>query len=339
MFSMLAGQALEKEPAASDLYLFPGQPPSVKVNGQVNKLTDLNVVTEEMVSQIARSEMSKRGIVPREDGPPPDSLDVSITTTGGIRWRVNIYRCGRTWRMVGRRLSESPPTLAELGFGGKENIFAHPAGLVIIAGPPGAGKSTTMAAAASHLLSTQPVHLVSAEEPIEYLIPPGLGIVSQREVGTDCKDFNAALEDALRQTPKIIILGEMRDPESAATALRAAETGQLVLTTVHAHDLEEAVSRIVDLFSGQEAERIRRQLAATLRLLIVQRLVQRTDGGVKMIFEGVTGSVAVLKIIREGRERELKNEAKGHGYEPIEKQLQVMVAMGEILELELERVK
>jgi twitching motility protein PilT len=202
--------------------------------------------------------------------------------------------------------------------------------LVVIAGPAGSGKSTTMAAAVAFLLQKKPIHIVTVEDPVEYILPPGMGLVSQRETMRDVPDFQTGLRDALRQTPQVIMLGEMRDPEAADSVFRAAETGHTVFTTVHAYDLKDAIGRMVHIFSGADAKRARAQLASTLKLLIVQRLITLNDGTRRLVYEGVRGTPAAQATVRRGQEVTLKNVAREQGWTPIKDQIRILVETGRV---------
>jgi|Deesub1362A_J573_1020465.scaffolds.fasta_scaffold03609_2 twitching motility protein PilT len=321
-FAEWAEAALERQPEATDLFLVPRRRPAVRVRGRLIFLDDLPTVGEDVTIRFAATRGLQVGV--GSESPPADSLDFSLQAAGR-RWRVNLFRCGRSWRLAARRLGDRPRPLEELGFE-RTDIFLHRQGLVVVAGPAGSGKTTTMSSAAAFLLERNAWHLISAEDPVEYVIPDGKGLVSQREVGRDCPDFDTALRDALRESPDVIVLGEMRDAAAASTALRAAETGHLVMTTVHAHSLEDAVGRIVHM--SPDPKRARVQLASTLRLLLVQRLVSLRDGRTVLLYEGVLGRTDALAAVREHAEHTLKNVCLVHGFRPIAEQLERMAARG-----------
>jgi twitching motility protein PilT len=330
MFPDLADKAVAAYPEATDLFLHPGRPLTVRIEGRLEFVDEQEQIREQTVLEIVQQQMPKRpgdDKVSDLDGPPGPSRDVVIAGAG-TRWRVNMYRCRGIWHLAARRLSENVPSLSSLGFGGKESIFLQEQGLVVIAGPAGAGKTTTMAAAVSLLLAKRPCHVVTVEDPVEYILPPGRGLVSQRETMRDCPDFAIGLQDALRQTPQVIMLGEMREREAANAVFRAAETGHTVFTTVHAHSLEDAVGRMVHIFSGDDAARARSQIASTLKLLLVQRLLPLRDGGRKLVYEGVFGTPAARGVIRRGEEKTLKQTAREQHWDLIADQRKELIEMG-----------
>lgn len=275
-----------------------------RVDGRLERLGD-KIVTSEACLAMGKDLMR------RESDEPLAEFTKELTVeTPSARWRVSLFRAVDGWRVAARRLKETPPSLFDLGFPPEmvgKMFGGIQEGLVVLAGPTGAGKTTTCMSAVQEILRRRAVHVVTIEDPVEYLLEDGRGLVSQREAGRHVESFAAGLKDALRQDPDVIVPGEARDSSTCETALQAAETGHLVFTTVHAATLEEAVGRLVAMHPDPDTAR--RQLASCLRLLVVQRLVRREEGGMALSFKAVRGTDAVRHVIAEGREKDLDNEA------------------------------
>jgi twitching motility protein PilT len=217
-FKSIAEAALDRFPNASDLFIAGGRCPFVRVEGNIQTFEDFNVISSEIVDELCRklleaygNDISKQSN--QEENiktPPVYGSDFGINAAGS-RWRINVSLSKQFYNLAARRLNENPPKLDYLGFENK-NLFELTNGLCVIAGPTGMGKTTTMASAVSHLAKTRPWNFITAEDPIEYIIEDGIGLVNQREIGKDTPSFDDALKDALRQNPDCIVLGEMRDP-------------------------------------------------------------------------------------------------------------------------------
>ena len=286
---------------ASDLHLLDGAPPSVRVDGRLGRLPGIGPLR----------------IEPLLDGLPGDALALAaagsraldtILEHDGGRFRLNVYRTAQGLAAAIRILPRSAPSFAELGLPPSLGELAlAPHGLVLVAGPTGSGKSATLAALAQHGVQRRAALLVSLEQPIEYLIDPGetAGLVRQRQVGRDVPDFPTGLRDALREDPDLLLVGELRDSETVALALTAAETGHLVLATLHSRSAPSVVERIVDAAGGRREAEVRSQLAASLRAVVSQRLVPRARGGRVVALEVLRGTHNVASLIREGRTAQL----------------------------------
>jgi twitching motility protein PilT len=208
-----------------------------------------------------------------------------------------------------------------------------PQGLVLVTGPTGSGKSTTLAALIDRINSTRPCHILTIEDPIEYVHRHKLAAVNQREVGTDTESFPRALRSALREDPDVLLVGEMRDLETIQTALTIAETGHLVFATLHTNDTAQALDRIVDVFPGDQQAQIRVQLANALTGIVYQRLLPRRDGGRVAAYEVLLATSAVRNLIREGKTRQLRNilsTGGREGMQTIEQSLTALVAAGTV---------
>ncbi|MDC0722268.1 type IV pilus twitching motility protein PilT [Nannocystis bainbridge] len=229
------------------------------------------------------------------------SVDTALDL-GGLRFRANVFRQQRGLSAALRPVRDKAPTLAELGL--PEDFTAlvgYPAGLVLFTGPTGSGKSTTLAALVEHVNRTAARHVVTLEDPVEHVFTSKKALIHQREVGKDVSSFAEGLRASLREAPDIILVGEMRDPETISAALTAAETGHLVLSTLHAAGAAMAVDRIIDGFSGHQQTQVRLQLAGTLRAIVTQVLVPVSRNERAVAFEKMLVTSAVAAQIREGR--------------------------------------
>jgi twitching motility protein PilT len=270
----LLRRAVERR--ASDVHLKVGSPPSIRIDGILERLTDSPAVTSDEMRSVALGMMSSRQKKRFEE---TSELDLSYSVDDLGRFRVNVYQERGEIGMVLRVIPTQVPTIVELNLPRAiEQICGEQRGLVVVTGATGSGKSTTLAAMVDHINALRPEHIITIEDPIEYLHADKKAFINQREVEVDTASFSVALRAALRQDPDVILVGEMRDLETISTALVAAETGHLVLSTLHTLDATETVQRIIAVFPPPEQKQIRLQLASTLRAVISQRLVRRRDG-------------------------------------------------------------
>jgi twitching motility protein PilT len=260
----------------SDLHVKVGSPPRIRVRGLLE-----NIGVEPLTAQ--QTEAVAASIVPaerRERFVERGEVDFAYSVSGVGRFRVNAFRQRGQCSLVLRQLRIGGPAVEEIGLPPiVTKLSGEPRGLVLVTGPTGSGKTTTLAAMIQHINQTRPVHIVTIEDPIEVLHPDREASINQREVGQDTETFLTAIRAALRQDPDVILIGEMRDMETVRAALQAAETGHLVLSTLHTVDATETVNRIVDFFPAEQHHQIRVTLAGALRGIISQRLVPSTDGG------------------------------------------------------------
>ncbi|MDT0164679.1 type IV pilus twitching motility protein PilT [Actinotalea sp. AC32] len=278
---------------ASDLHCKVGSPPRLRVDGRLRRLQVPDLTPEDMVHMVGE-------VLPvnlRETFVETHEADFAFSLPGVGRFRVNAYQARGTYGMVFRRVAHGAQSLAELGLPEVVGELAlEPRGLVLVTGPTGSGKTTTLASMVDLINSYREVNIVTIEDPIEVLHQDKKAMVSQREVLHDTADFTVALRAAMRQDPDVILVGEMRDVETVRAALSAAETGHLVMSTLHTIDAQETINRIVDFFQPHEQKQIRVALANALRGIVSQRLVRRADGSGR--------TVAVEVMVNTGRTAE-----------------------------------
>ncbi len=271
---------------SSDLHVTVGAEPTVRVMGQLERLKEFDRLmpdeTQRLLYRILSTEQQKHLEIKRQ-------IDVSYSIPGLARFRVNVYfqreSLGAAFRMIPAELK----TLTDLGMPQSiSELGKRPRGLVLVTGPTGSGKSTTLAALIDEINESRADHIMTIEDPIEFLHRHKRCIVNQREIGPDATSFADALRGALRQDPDVILLGEMRDLETIATALTAAETGHLVFATLHTQDAPSTVDRLIDVFPAAQQEQVRVQIAATLQGVVTQTLLPRLDG---------SGRVAAVEIL------------------------------------------
>jgi twitching motility protein PilT len=264
------------ERAASDLHLTVGAPPMMRIDGQLVRM-DAPVLKSADTAAIAKAitPPDRRNLLETQK-----ELDFAHSVPGGGRFRVNIFRQRGSFGVVMRRVRLGGASFEELGLPPVvEKLSEAPRGLVLVTGPTGSGKTTTLAAMIEHINRTKAVHILTIEDPIEVLHPHRKSSVNQRELGVDVDTYVAAMRAAMRQDPDVILIGEMRDTDTVAASLAAAETGHLVMSTLHTTDAVETVNRIVDFFPPFQQHQVRVTLASVLRGVVCQRLVPRVGGG------------------------------------------------------------
>ncbi len=260
----------------SDLHLKVGSPPTVRVDGHLEPLDPSVRLTQEDAVAIAFSIMNNSQ---KQRFKEKSEIDLAYSAPGLGRFRVNLYQQRGTVNMVFRSVPTKILTFQDLHLPGViEKLATETRGLILVTGTTGSGKSTTLAAIIDHINRTRTENVITIEDPIEFLHRDRKCLVSQREIGADTESFSVALRSALRQDPDVILVGEMRDFETISTALIAAETGHLVLSTLHTVDATETVNRIISVFPPYQQKQVRLQLAAIIKGVISQRLVPRMDG-------------------------------------------------------------
>lgn len=324
---------------ATDLLLVSGSAPVLRAAGQLKILDAPPLDEEDIRATLAPHVSSQAWKTVQECGSADFSLRVTSSTTSGdrgsFRFRVNLHRQRGRLAAAIRVLPKGIPTLGALGLPGSlADLVKTTRGLVLVCGPTGAGKTSTLAALLGEINRSRTCHVVTIEEPVEYEHPNVRSIVEQVEVGTDAPSFVAALKAALRQDPDVLLVGEMRDLETISIALTAAETGHLVLSTLHTSDAAQAIHRIVDVFPAVQQEQVRQQLALALNAIVCQQLVPQTDGrGRVPAVEVLIANPAVRQHIRRGRIENLRNEitlGKRMGMITLEESLARLVRAGAI---------
>jgi len=290
--------------AASDLHLKVGQPPKLRVSGKLKNTTG-EVMTKERMQQLVFEILTTEQ---KEYFLKNGTIDFAYEIGDEDRFRINIFRQRGMISLAARRVSANIPPLENLHLPQiLERIADDRQGLVLVVGPTGCGKTTTIAAMIDHINSTRPAHIVTIEDPIEYLFKDKKAIVSQREIGIDVEDFEQALKYLMRQDPDVVFVGEMRDSKTVTAGIRAAETGHLVFGTLHSANASQAVQRILDLFGQNERDLIRQTLSLTIKAIISQVLLPSILEGVERIpaVEILLANPSVKKLISEGREADL----------------------------------
>lgn len=289
---------------ASDLHLLAGIAPWLRIDGVLKPIVNSEVLQpadiEQMIFTLLTPEQKELLLANKE-------LDFSHGYGGGIygdagRFRINVYFQRGYLAAAFRFLPPTIRTIDELGLPKICHEFANmKQGFILITGPTGHGKSTSLAAMLNKINTTRPAHIITIEDPIEYIYPVGKSIISQREIGYDTHSWAMALRAALREDPDVVLVGEMRDPETISAAITLAETGHLVFATLHTNSASQSIDRIVDAFPDHQRSQIRVQLAAILRGVISQRLIPKIGGGRVVATEILIGTPAVTSNIRDGK--------------------------------------
>lgn len=289
---------------ASDLHVSSGARPIARVNGKLAHITNY-VMTDSDTMECAAAILEERELTYlMENG----EVDTSYAIAGLGRFRVNAFRQKGSCAIVCRTISDNIPGMQTLGLPPvMKALCEKKRGLILVTGPTGSGKSTTLASMVDYMNQTMSRHVVTIEDPIEYLHRHGRCIVNQREIGSDTIAFSNALRAALRQDPDVILVGEMRDLETISTALTAAETGHLVLSTLHTIGAAKTIDRIIDVFSPSQQQQIRTQLSSVLEAVISQQIIPKRDGkGRVAAFEVMLGLPSIRNLIREGKTHQLQ---------------------------------
>ncbi|HEY3962525.1 MAG TPA: PilT/PilU family type 4a pilus ATPase [Gaiellaceae bacterium] len=317
------------EAGASDLHLKAGKAPSVRIDGTITPL-DVPALTDEDLAGALRQIAPDRVA----DFEASGELDLAYSDDGLPRFRVNVFRQRGTTSFAFRAIPREVPTLEALKMPlGVRRLADEHRGLVLVTGATGSGKSTTLAAFVNQLNATRASHIVTIEDPIEFLHDDQRSIVSQREVGIDTESFAQALRRALRQDPDTILIGELRDAETAQTALQAAESGHLVLSTMHTVDSAETVARLIEFFPEAKQQQVRSILAGVLRGVVSQRLLPRIAGGRVPALELMIVNARIADLIRENRPDEITDAIADGEYfhmQTFEQALLELVIGGEI---------
>ena len=316
---------------ASDLHLSAGLPPMIRVHGDIRRI-NLPEMSSEEVGQMITSVMNDQQ---RKLYQQNMETDFAFELPNVARFRVNAFTSNRGPAAVFRTVPSTVLTLEDLKapriF---QKIADHPRGLVLVTGPTGSGKSTTLAAMINYINDTQPSHILTIEDPIEFVHQSKKALVNQRELHQHTHSFANALRSALREDPDVILIGEMRDPETISLALTAAETGHLVFGTLHTTGAAKTVDRIVDVFPAGEKEKVRSMLSESLRAVISQTLLKTRDGNGRVAaHEILISTPAVRNLIRENKIAQINSTlqtGQTHGMQTLDQSLQALVRQGVI---------
>lgn len=321
---------------ASDLHLVGGEIPMIRVEGVLKDLDDKPLSNKELIEEI-HSLLTKEQVARYNE---EKELDMSYAV-GEIRFRVNVHQQIENIGLSARVIPAEIPTPEDLRF---EPVLTEMTklldGLVLITGPTGSGKTTTIASMIEEINKTRKAHIITIEDPIEFLFKDKKSLIEQREVGVDTNSFANALKHVLRQDPNVIFVGEMRDPETIATVITAAETGHLVFSTLHTPTAAEAIERIVDVFDGAKQKQILIQLSAVLRGVVAQQLLPTKDGGRMPAREILINTPAVANMIRNNEVGQIKSAIQTsakEGMETMENSVKKLVKEGWVEEEVAER--
>jgi twitching motility protein PilT len=287
---------------ASDLHLAAGEIPMLRVDGELRRM-ELPDVTSEALGDALTPLLDEGQYQQWRQG---DELDLALELATLGRFRLNLFRqlngLAATFRLIAQRIASVEALDLEEVF---QAVARHTDGLVLVGGPTGSGKSSTLAALIDRLNRERALHIITLEDPVEVIHSSQCSLVNQREIGRHCRDFAQGLRSALRQDPDVIMIGELRDLETIRLALRAAETGHLVLATVHTRSAAGSIDRLVEVFAAEEKPLVRAMLAESLRLVVAQVLVKRVGGGRVAAREVLVATPAVRNLVREGRMAQL----------------------------------
>lgn len=316
---------------ASDLHISAGRPPTLRIDGRLVPLLKYGVLSAEDSQGLSLSllmEDQKKFLLEQRE------IDLSYTYRDKARFRINVYFQSGALSAALRVIPAKIRTIEELGLPPVLHRFTTPAqGFFIAVGPSGHGKSTTLAAFIDEINHTRSEHIITIEDPIEYIFTQDRCIIDQREVGRDTKSFPNALRAVFREDPDVIMVGEMRDAETIATAITAAETGHLVYATLHTNNAAQTIDRIIDSFPPEQQHQVRSQLALTLLGVVSKRLIPRVNGGIVPACEVMIANSAVRNLIREQKVHELDlviETSAEQGMISLNRSLAGLVRQGEI---------
>jgi len=288
---------------ASDLHLVVGLPPALRIDGDLTYIKDRKNLTdkemEQMIYSLLDATQKEKFLRDRE-------LDIGFEIEH-FRFRINLHFEKGNIGLVARVINDKMPTLEEIDMPKIiYRLLDLPQGLILLTGPTGCGKSTSLAAMVNYINENRFCNIITLEDPIEYLFKPKKSIIIQRQLGSDMVSFAEGLKHALRQDPNVIMVGEMRDLETIATTITLAETGHLVLATLHTYNASQTIDRIIDIFPPHQQSQVRMQLSTTLAGVISQRLLPKIDGGRISSREIMINTIAIANLIREGKSAQLK---------------------------------
>ena len=294
-----------EEMKASDVHFTVGRPPVLRVKGTLINAGEELLAPDDTDAICRRLLNEEKNARYEEEG----QVDFAWSLPGLNRYRVNVFRQRSNSAAALRRINSNIPTFEEMNIPEVlKSLSLKPRGMVLITGPTGSGKSTTLAAMVGHINENRNCHVITIEEPIEYLHRHGKSIINQREVGSDTNSFSGALRAALREDPDVILVGEMRDLETISTAISAAETGHFVMSTVHTVTAAQTIDRVIDAFPPHQQQQVKGQLANILQGVVCQQLLPTSDGReIVPAFEILLVNDAARNLIREGKQHQIDN--------------------------------
>lgn len=289
--------------SASDLHLKVGEPPVMRIHGKMERTTQWPVLTPESNKELIYAILNEERRARFEE---THELDLAYSVPGIARFRVNVFQQRDVIGAVLRLIPIKVLTIEDLNLPEVTKVLSDkPRGLVLVTGPTGSGKSTSLAAMINYINEKKRGHVLTIEDPIEFVHSDKMCVVNQRELGVDTHSFADALKHSLRQNPDVILVGEMRDLETISLAITAAETGHLVFGTLHTTDAAQTIDRVIDVFPPEQQEQVRAQLAITLQGVISQTLLPRKTGGRVAAFEIMVATPAIRSLIREGKTHQM----------------------------------
>lgn len=318
----------------SDLHLQAGSPPTFRIYGELI-FSDMDALSSRQIEEFAFSMLNENQ---KKSFLRDKHLDFSYSLEGAGRFRTNVFMQRGCVGLAARAIPEKIRTMEDLGLPPViRRLVLKPNGLILITGPTGSGKTTTLASIVDYINNTKKGHIITIEDPIEFIHSNKKCMINQRELHLDTHSFSAALRDALREDPDVILVGEMRDLETISLAITAAETGHLVFATLHTNNAPQTVDRIIDVFPPHQQRQVRTQLAGTLRAVIAQTLLLKKDvSGRVAAFEIMVGTAAVRSLINEGKSNQLYSAiqvGRGDGMQTMDAALKALVQRG-IVDLE-----
>ena len=315
---------------ASDLHISAGLPPMIRVDGELHR-TNLPSLTHQQVHSLIYQIMNNKQ---KKDFEQFHDIDFSFSVPDVARFRVNVFHQNRGYAAVFRTIPRQILTLEQLGMGDVfRNISLQPRGLVLVTGPTGSGKSTSMAAMVDCINKNRPDHILTIEDPIEFVHQSHKSLINQRQMHRDTINFDQALRSALREDPDVLVIGELRDLQTIRLALTAAETGHLVLATMHTTSATKTIDRVVDVFPAGEKPMVRSMLSESLQAVISQLLLTKEGGGRVAAFEIMVGTQAVRNLIREGKIAQMYSSIQtgsAVGMQTLDQSLNYLVGQGVI---------
>ena len=294
---------LTTDQKASDLHLIAGVVPTLRVDGELMALSQFGILTNELITGLLHEVLSAEQLQRFSQN---KEIDFGMSFSDAARFRVNAYMQKGTSSAAFRRIPLEIPTIESMGLPAiLHNFTALKQGLVLVTGPTGHGKSTTLAAVLNEINTNRGVHILTIEDPIEFIFKPKKSIISQREMHNDTHSWPVALRSALREDPDVVLVGEMRDLETISSALTVAETGHLVFATLHTNSAAQTIDRVVDVFPEEQQAQVRMQLSGVLEAVFSQRLVPTLLKGRMPVHEVMLGTTAIKTAIRDGKTHQI----------------------------------